>query len=464
VAGVRPAFGETLIGQGSQNCAVSTAEPRRNRAASRRSGGRGGPRARFARSARRLSTAVAVALGLIVAVLSGLRLLCARDVAPSGATPLDMWCAWLPCAGHDCREMALRVRDGDALQPDSSPPSEFLVKSPAAAQRWLRMAHFLLIENKPQKALYCVERSVALAPHSPPVLLEAAAFFHATGHGSQGLELMSRVLAATRDYDDLIFSLYRRAADVATVLRQGLPREPSAARAYFLHLLEERDLDGARLAWDWLSRSSFADRAVVRRYLFALIEDGRYDEAAAVFQNLLPTEERPFGGNRIVHGGFEAESSGAPLDWVLTPVPHAEARRDDSSVWEGSWSLRIEFDGEANVEYRHVAQRAILWPGRWKLQAWIRTDNLTSDQGVGLRIFEARPAPDWQLWTESVSGNSGWRLLEATVTVPPRVRLVQIEIVRRSSRKLDCKIGGVAWIDAVSLTPSTLETPLAGPS
>lgn len=409
----------------------------------------------FARGASRLSRSLAVALGVTLALLSGLRLLCAPNVAPSGS--LGMGCAWLPCASRDCQ--ASRFRAGDGFEPDSFLHAGMLLKNPASAQGWLRMGQFLLMENQPEKARSCIERSVALAPHSPPVLLEAAAFFHATGRGSQGLELMSRVLAATREYDDVIFSFYRRAADVALVLRQGLPREPSAARSYFLHLLQQRDSPGARLAWDWLSRSKFADRAVVRRYLLHLIEDGLYDEAAGVFESFLPLQERLFGGNRIAHGGLEAESSGTPLDWVVTANPHATARRDNSSAREGSWSLRVEFDGQANLEYRHVAQQAIVSPGRWKLQAWVRTQNLTSDQGVGLRIFEARPAPNWQVWSESVSGDSDWRLLETTVTIPPAVRLVQVEIVRRPSRRLDNKIGGVAWIDAVSLTPGVPETP-----
>jgi hypothetical protein len=328
-----------------------------------------------------------------------------------------------------------------------------LLANPASAQHWLRVGRLLWMEQQPDQAAFCIERSVALAPYSPPVLLDAAALLHASGRAARALELMSRALADTRDYDRVIFAFYGRAWDVAAVLRQGLPRDPSAARSYFLHLIEERDLPGAGLAWDWLLRFGLADRATLRRYLLYLIEQGLYDRAAAALENFLPPAERPSGGNRVTHGGFESESTGAPLDWAATPNPHAQARRDHSSVHEGSWSLRVEFDGEANVEYRQVAQQAIAAPGRWKLQAWIRTERVTGGHGVGLRIFEARAAPGWQVWTETVSGNSDWRRIEAVVTVPPGVRLVQIEIVRRPSPQLDNRMGGVAWFDAVSLTP-----------
>lgn len=332
-----------------------------------------------------------------------------------------------------------------------------LVRNPAAPQHWLRMGHRLLEADQPAKARYCIERATALAPHSPPVLLEAAAFFYATGLRFQGLERMSRVLATTRAYDDVIFAFYGRAVETATVLREGLPSDPSAARSYFLYRLGDRDEPGTRLTWDWLLRHQYADDSTLRRYLRHLIEQSRHDEAAAVFQSYLSPAETPSGGERVTHGGFEAESTGALLDWIIMPSPHADVRRDAASPHQGRWSLRVEFDGAANLEYRHVAQQVVVTPGLWKLRAWVRTQNITSDQGIGLSIFESNPKPNWQAWTDTVRGDSAWRLLESTVSVPPSTHLVRIEIVRRPSRKLDNKLGGVAWIDDVSLTPLTPE-------
>ncbi len=350
--------------------------------------------------------------------------------------------------------LGARLVRGDAGSPGdtaASPAVERLLANPASARQWLATGRLLLVENEPEKARYCMERSVELAPRSPPVLLEAAAFFYAMGDAPRGLALMARALAETRDYDDVIFALYDRAADVEAVLRQGLPREPSAARSYLRHILKRGDRSGTRVVWDWLASQGFADRALLRRYLLDRIANGFYDEAGEVFEAFLTPGESPPGGNRITHGGFEAESTRAPLDWVVTPVPHATARRDKASAREGSWSLRVEFDGKANTEYRYVRQQAIVSPGRWKLRAWIRTQGLSSEQGVGLRILEANPTPRWQAWTETVSGDSDWKSVEATVVIPPQGRLAQIEIVRRPSRNPDDRVGGVAWVDGVSL-------------
>ena len=170
-------------------------------------------------------------------------------------------------------------------------------------------------------------------------------------------------------------------------------------------------------------------------------------------RDFLAGGEAPPADEGVTHGGFEAESTNLLLDWVITPNPHAGVRRDQASSHAGRWSLRVEFDGAVNLEYRHIAQQVVVTPGRWKLRAWVRTQDITSDQGVGLRVFESSPNPDWQVWTDTVSGDSAWKLLESIVTVPSSTRLVRIEIVRRPSRKLDNKLGGVAWIDDVSLTP-----------
>ena len=395
-----------------------------------------------------------VGVGLTLVLTSGFALLCPSNSAYAD-DPRGKGCGWIPCLSRAvCAQASVASSDADDFA--NSPALvnvEQILGSPASARRWVQIGQALFAANQIEKARYCFEKAVDLGPRSPPVLLEAATFYHATGRRADGFDRMKRVLAVTREYDKVIFAFYGRIADVPVVLAQGLPQDGSAGRAYFLHLLEGRDLRAARLTWEWLSVHGYLDAVVVRRYLLLLLDDQLYDEATAAFARFLPSPERPSGDNRITHGGFEASPGGLPLDWVITANPHAQALRDDSCAWEGAWSLRIGFDGQENLEYRHAAQQAIVSPGRWRLAARIRTQGITSDQGIGLRIFDARSASRWQTWSGNVTGDSAWTLVEESVVVPPETRLVQIEIVRRPSRKLDNRLGGVAWIDAVSLTP-----------
>jgi hypothetical protein len=393
----------------------------------------------------------AIAFGIALALVSGTRLLCICEWA-SASCVITAPCTWLGCSGLDCSDTPFNPFTGVASAA-ASPPVRRLAGNPASARLWLLAGQAFFADGELRKARYCFARSVDLAPQSPPVLVEAAAFFHATGRRDQGLDLMSRALCLTRDYDAVIFPLYDRLAESQRVLHQGVPTDKDATQAYFIHLLAQKDWEGLRLTWERLSRHRLAARAVLRRYLTGLLEQERFDDAATVALHFLPPGERPIDSDRIQHGGFEAESSAAPLDWTVTPNPHAEVRRDGLLAWEGQWSLRIKFDGLANLEYRHVAQQAVVAPGRWKLSAWIRTEGITTDQGIGLRLFDARFPSRWQVWTENVRGDSDWTRIETTFPVPAATRLVQLEIVRRPSHKLDNKLGGVCWIDAVSLKP-----------
>jgi hypothetical protein len=332
-------------------------------------------------------------------------------------------------------------------------PLQQLRNNPGSARLWLLAGEAFFVDNQLDKARYCFEQAVELAPRSPPVLVQAAAFFHAIDRRNEGLELLSRALGLTREYDDVVFPLYGRLADASTILRLGVPLEKSAAQAYFVYLLDRDEIDRAGLAWDWLVRNELADGPVPRRYLSWLLGQQRFDEAAAGAASFLPVGERPTDSNRIHHGGFEAAPSVAPLDWTITQNAHAQVRRDDLLAWEGGWSLRVEFDGQQNLEYRHVAQQVVVSPGLWKISARIRTAGITTDQGIGLRLFDTRSASRWQVWTACFRGDSDWVLVEKIFMIPAGTRLVQLELVRRLSDRFDNKLGGVFWIDAVSLTP-----------
>jgi hypothetical protein len=391
-------------------------------------------------------------VGVAITLLSGTRLLCTSGFLASNNSVAE-FCRSVGCWESGCESIPGVAFPSGAANSSVSVRARRLTENPASARLWLSAGKALFLENEINHARYCYERSVDLAPHSPPVLVEAAAFFYATGSRDQGLALSSRTLSLTRDYDRDIFPLYDRLVDTSTILSRGLPHQRSAAQAYLAHALTRKDAADAKLAWEWLVRHDFADHAVLRRYLTRLLEQDRFDDAALVAWNYLPPAERPAGAERVHHGGFEAEPGVPPLGWVVTPIDHAEVRRDNSTAWEGTWSLRVEFDGQANLEYRHVAQLLVVTPGRWKLSARVRTAGVTTDQGVGLRLFDARSASRWQIWTDSVRGDSEWQLIETGFSVPSETRLLRVEVARRPSQRLDNKLGGVCWIDAVSLTP-----------
>ena len=115
--------------------------------------------------------------------------------------------------------------------------------------------------------------------------------------------------------------------------------------------------------------------------------------------------------------------------------------------------MRVRSEGQENVQYQHLVQKIVVQPGRYRFGVYIRTEGITTDQGVGFQILAADGSSGLNVRTEPLLGTKEWTLLERNFIVPPRTRLLEIRAFRRQSRKFDSKISGTVWIDDVSLVP-----------
>ena len=94
------------------------------------------------------------------------------------------------------------------------------------------------------------------------------------------------------------------------------------------------------------------------------------------------------------------------------------------------------------MDYQGVSQRVFLSPGTYRLEAFARAKEITTDEGIALRVLNAQ--------TERLIGTTECKPLQATFAVPvPKV--IEIQLVRHSSLRFDSKIAGSVWIDDVSL-------------
>jgi hypothetical protein len=121
--------------------------------------------------------------------------------------------------------------------------------------------------------------------------------------------------------------------------------------------------------------------------------------------------------------------------------------------YEGHSSLRISFAGGANVSYGHVTQKSAVPPANYVLAAHVRADRITTDQGIGIRLYDLDNPARLTVTAGNVVGTTGWVTLSQRIAIKPATRIVGIEIVRVPSLKFDSAISGTAWLDGVSLTP-----------
>jgi hypothetical protein len=114
----------------------------------------------------------------------------------------------------------------------------------------------------------------------------------------------------------------------------------------------------------------------------------------------------------------------------------------------------VQFSGKQNVDYRNVLQYVKVSPGRrYRLQAFLKTENITTDSGPRLEVRDAYDPGALDKFSEALTGStSGWTSVSMDFMTGPKTELVIVGLARLPSRKLDNLIAGKVWLDDVRLT------------
>ncbi|MCL6545613.1 MAG: tetratricopeptide repeat protein [Bryobacteraceae bacterium] len=330
-------------------------------------------------------------------------------------------------------------------------------RNPSSPYRWCDLAEAHLAARDPDQARAAFAQAERAGPGIPQTLLRAASFYLRQGAYQDALPRMSRILALTPAYDGLIFSYYdKMGIDFSDVLRVGIPAEARPAQSYFQYLLSNASAQQSTQAWEWLGSLGFQSGELAGAFASRLIRDGQASRALTVWAAYVgPGEEGYPLRNLIYNGDFERPVLSSPFDWRITPAGGAAASLEQYGGNCGRQCLHIEFRGTDNLTYEHVSQLVFVKPGRYRFQANLRAESITTDQGVGFRIrdYENPSRLDWT--TERLLGSTGWRRVEVEFPVSPPARLLAVQVFREPSWKFDNQISGSVWIDCVRLEPVT---------
>ena len=352
-----------------------------------------------------------IALGALLVAYSAVALVFDTKTSRNGRADSAL-CRYLPC-GDRLPAQARNI----AWQPFSEGvPSalpafqEALRRDPASPYRWSDLAEANLQAGFEEDARHCFRQAVSQGPRIPAILLRAANFHFTVGERQAALELGARCLAAFRDYDQV----------VRQETAQVPPPDPRLRDLQYPGL-RHPDPDGSlRPTWTWLLAHSLATPDLLGDYVSALLRRGRFQQAVSVQAAFLKTKHGgKRGGNNLFNAAFDSKLSGSPLDWRISLADHAVAARERYPNPSGSWALRLAFDGQANFDYSHVRQQVVVRPGRYRFQARVRAERLTTDQGIGFRILDPNKRHRLDIHTPHVSGTSDWKTIEKQLTIPP---------------------------------------------
>jgi tetratricopeptide (TPR) repeat protein len=332
-----------------------------------------------------------------------------------------------------------------------------LQRDPQDPYRWADLGDAFLEAGQKENARYCFGQVLVLAPHSAVFLLRVADFHFQIGENQEGLPITARILALIPDHDSVIFSEYIRVVDRAEdVLRFGLPEGRRASKSWLQFLIQAGRLDDAQRTWDWVTGHGYADNALAGEYVDFLIRQGHPDLAASVWAQHMGVREDDHGKSTyLFNGDFESEPAQSSFDWNVARTEGVEVTRDCTTAWSGECSLRISFAGTQNLGFAAASQLAFVRPGTYRFHAFIRTEILTTDQGIRFRISDAEEAARLDEVFGQFIGSCAWSSVDHNLVVTPKTRLLRIEVIRQPSMKFDNKVGGTAWIDELKLEPIT---------
>ncbi len=369
---------------------------------------------------------------------------------------------------------------------------------PGDSRNWYLLGRSYLYDlEQPdtQRAIDSLRRAVALDPNSAEALVDLANAYDSEGDNKKAGETF---LAAKR--------VYPLSADVCWsygnfLLRQGQQAEafreihkavelepkrasegfsvamrvqpdanmlldqavPASAAVYLpiLHSLSsEGNLDTARLVWNRLiALNQKVPLGEMVPFLDELIHQRRVSEAEQLWPQAISIMRNPPPsdpeGSILWDGGFESGYAGGGFAWHYVPATRdVQISIDRAEKHSGERSLRILFNGRQNLHFEDACHAIVpTSKQRYLLSAWIRTQQLTSSEGVRLQIFVFTPTTNQSVTSEEVHGTQGWKQIQLEWTAPEGASFGSVCVERNMSDQHGANIEGAAWIDDVALVP-----------
>lgn len=252
--------------------------------------------------------------------------------------------------------------------------------------------------------------------------------------------------------------------DIRTALDRALPASADALLNVIDSLSQQKRTDEAVIVWSRMAALS-PHFPVSASYPFieTLLQKYQIADAQRVWNDALgfagvsPPADVP--GSLVWDGGFESNVPGGGFAWRYPTAPGAvQIALDQTEKHSGKRSLRLTFTGLDNVELRDLCQVVAVQPSTsYLFSAWIRTDSISTDQGVRFGLTPLVDSGGSVAWTDDVRGTQPWTRMSFSWTSPPNVQAARMCVGRLPSAKFDNKIHGVAWIDDVALVPQSAE-------
>ena len=332
--------------------------------------------------------------------------------------------------------------------------------NPRSADLWMELADAYQTSGDPVRAQEAYERAQANYPISSEVAWRYGSFLLYEGKFPDGYTEIRQALSVDPSLaSSAISECWQSDPNVASILDKVLPAKPEYYRSAIDFFLSKKLPEPAFAVWNRqrpLGLSLTMPDAIP--LVDALIEEDRRAEAQQTWQQALEAANWPHDpskdGSLVFNGGFEHEIANGGYDWRKIAVSGARFDFDRLIAHSGSRSLRIQFDGRANLDFHNLFQVIpVESRTRYYFSAYLRTEGISTDHGIGFEIFDPRHPSQVQVVTSEIIGTKPWTLMQTDLLTGPDTHFLMVTLRRIPSWKFDNKLGGTVWVDDVALTP-----------
>lgn len=332
--------------------------------------------------------------------------------------------------------------------------------NPGSASYWMDLAGAYEAEGDLSHAEQAFRKAREVYPISAEAAWRLGNFLLRQGRVPEAFQRIHDAVATDPKFTALAVSrCWLSTRDIGQILKTVLPDEADENWDALQFFVQAREPLPAMALWGRIA-AHHASFPISQSFslIDMLVKAGQAHDARIVWTQALAAAgiHATADSNAAViwNGGFEQELLDGGFDWRVGPIEGAQMGWDEQTVHSGKRSLRVDFDGSANVDFQNIWQYVLVQPAtRYRFRAFFRTEDLSTDSGVRFEIRDVSHPGNPSRFTPNIAGTQPWSEQTVEFTTSSDTKILQIVLRRARSERLVGKIRGTAWIDDVALIP-----------
>jgi len=354
-------------------------------------------------------------------------------------------------------------------QPDSSLAGLYfhraIALNPLYTDAWLDLGTNYELEGNAQLARQAFLRAKISYPSSAEVAWRYGNFLLREGDlPTAYAELRLALRLDPRRAATAFSRCYRANPDINAILDQVLPAEPGVYVDVLEDLSRTNQLPLAQIVWDrLLEMRVHLHFREFDPFVTQLWNAGQFNDARRVWDQGVDTMTLPplgqLKGSVVWDPSFESGVVKPLFAWRYQPLAQGvQISLDPTQKVSGNQSLRLTFDGKHNENLQPACTVVNIQPNTaYHFSGWVRTQEVTTNSGVGFRMQFLDDASLSPIQTGEIHGTAPWTKLEMSVPAGPKLRRAAVCVMREPSDTPNADISGTAWVDDVNLVPQSAE-------